>query len=340
MANKFKKFGMFAAIFFLTLILYSAESSADKVILENGDTLTGTVVKVVDGKLTLKTDYSGPIEIQVSKIRKIFTDNPAEIHLTSGEVLKGKIETKEEGQIIVEKSPERETTSVALEKVASVNPPPPKEWSGSINVGGNIQTGNTDRKGIIVDAQATRKTDRDKIFLHYLFNYAQENGETTSRSQFGEGEYDYFFTKHFYAYGALSLLNDKFANYQLRTIVGPGVGYQAWDDPVKALSFEAGLSYQDNNYYQGKDQSFLTARLGLGFRYKIFDFVILSDRFMFYPSIGEGGQYTFRNEAALTAPLGARWTLKLANIIDYNSNPQPGFERADVQYLLTLGFSF
>jgi len=59
-----------------------------------------------------------------------------------------------------------------------------------------------------------------------------------------------------------------------------------------------------------------------------------------FPSIGQGGEYTFRNEAALTAPLGVRWSLKLANIIDYNSNPQPGFDRADVQYLLTLGFNF
>ena len=132
---------------FLVLFSYAGGAFADKVILENGDALTGTVEKVMDGKLTLKTDYSGPIEIQVSKIKKIYTDNPAEVHLSSGEVLKGKIQTKDDGQVIVEKSAERETTSIELPKIASVNPPPPKQWSGSINFGGNIQTGNTDRKG-------------------------------------------------------------------------------------------------------------------------------------------------------------------------------------------------
>jgi len=344
MEKRARQSGVYLTIFLLFLMMDTREVCADKVVLENGDTLTGTVVKVLDGKLTLKTDYSAPIEIQVSKIKQIFTDNPVEVHLSSGEVLKGKIETNEDGQLVVGKSGERETTSVDLAKVVSVNPPPPKKWSGSINAGGNIQTGNTDRKGVILEAQVTRKTDLDRIFFHYLFNYAEENGEMTARSQYGEMEYDYFFTKKWYALAAVSLLNDKFSNYRLRTIVGPGVGYQVWDDPVKALSFEAGLAYQVNDYYTGNDTSFLTARLGGKVRYKLFDFLVLSDSLLFYPSIGKGGEYTFRNEAALTVPLGgrwgARWSLKLANIIDYNSNPQPGFERADIQYLLTLGFAF
>ena len=324
----------------LVLLVWTGGAFADRVILENGDTLTGTVEKVMDGKLTLKTDYSGPIEIQVSKIKKIYTDKPAEVHLTGGEVLKGKIETREDGQVVVEKSAEREATSVDLQKVASVNPPPPKQWSGSINIGGNMQTGNTDRKGLIVEALAVRKTDQDRLFLHYLFNYSQEKGETTSRNQYGEIEYDYFFTKRFYGLAAVSLLNDKFSGYRLRTIAGLGAGYQVWDDPVKALSFEAGLSYQNNDYYQGEDTGFLTARLGGRFRYKLFDFIVFSDSVFYYPSIGQGGEYTLRNEAALTAPLGARWALRLANIIDYNSNPQPTYERANIQYFLTLGFSF
>ena len=73
----------------------------------NGDKLTGTVVKVEGGKLTLKTDYAGAIEIQVDKVKKIITDNPAEVHLVGGEILKGKIKTTEDGKLAVEPSPER-----------------------------------------------------------------------------------------------------------------------------------------------------------------------------------------------------------------------------------------
>ena len=160
---------------FLSIFSCAEGAFADKVILENGDTLTRTVEKVVDGKLTLKTDYAGPIEIQVAKIKKIFTDSPAEVHLTSGEILKGKIETREDGQVIVEKSAEREATSIELPKIASVNPPPPKIWSGSINLGGIIQTGNTDRKGATVAAQVVRRTENDRFRVQYLFNGSSWN---------------------------------------------------------------------------------------------------------------------------------------------------------------------
>jgi putative salt-induced outer membrane protein YdiY len=340
MLKQSKKWGFLSGISVWVFLMSAGVVWADKVILENGDTLSGTVEKVLEGKLTLKTDYSGPIEIQVSKIKKIYTNNPAEVHLTSGEILKGKIETKEDGQIMVEKSAERETTSVEWPKVASINPPAPKQWSGNLNIGGNIQTGNTDRRGISVAAQALRKTDKDKLSLGYLFNYAEENGKMTARNQYGEASYGYFLTKQLYAYGAVELLNDKFKDYQLRTIVGPGLGYQVWDDPVKSLSFEAGLSYQNNNYYEGSDASFLTARLGGLFRYKLFDFVTFSDKLLFYPSIGQGGEYTFRNEAALTVPLSSRWALKLANIIDYASDPPAGVKKTDAQYILSLQVSF
>jgi putative salt-induced outer membrane protein YdiY len=254
--------------------------------------------------------------------------------------LKGKIQTKDDGQVIVEKSAERETASIELPKIASVNPPPRKEWSGSLTAGGNIQTGNTSRKGVSVAAELTRRTEVDRLRLRYLFNYAEEDHQMNTRNHYGDVHYSYFFTKQFYAYGSVEMLNDKFKDYKLRLIIGPGVGYQVWEDPVKSLSFEAGLSYQNNNYYEGKDDDFVTARLGLDFRYKILNFITFSDKLLFYPSLGQGGDYILRNEAALTAPMGARWALRLANIIDYDSNPPPRIGKTDVQWILGLQYSF
>jgi len=43
-------------IFFCVIFMGVGEALADKIILENGDALTGTVEKVIDGKLTFVTD--------------------------------------------------------------------------------------------------------------------------------------------------------------------------------------------------------------------------------------------------------------------------------------------
>jgi hypothetical protein len=79
---------------------------------------------MTEGKLTFKTDYAGIIEIQMGKVKQIITDNPVAVHLTSGEVVKGKVAPVEEGKLAVEPSPERGATTVEMEKIASINPPP------------------------------------------------------------------------------------------------------------------------------------------------------------------------------------------------------------------------
>lgn len=341
MAKQIKLLMVIWIILFTILFAGLDPVLADRVVLENGDTLTGTVEKVIDGKLTFITDYAGAIVIPVAKIKEILTDKPLEIHLSSGEVLKGKIKTVEDSKVMVEESPQRAPTTIEMKNIASINlPPPPVKWTGVVAAGGNLQKGNKDRASGFVTAEVRRRTEKDRMKFRYLFNYGEEEGEVTSRNHYGEAKYDYFFTKKFFGYVGLELYNDKFKDTKLRTFVGPGVGYQIWEDPVKSLLFEAGLSYFNLDRYEGEDQSGLTARLGWDFKYNVLKWLIFTDLLQFYPTIGEGGDYFFRNEAALAIPLSTRWSLKLANIVDYNNDPSPGFERTDVQYLGALQFSF
>ena len=339
MGRTVRELGIVWSLFFFLLLMGVGEALADKIILENGDALTGTVEKVIDGKLTFITDYAGAIVIPVSKIKEILTDKPLEIHLSSGEVLKGKIKTVEDNKLRVEESPERTPATIEMKNVASINPPPIK-WTGIVAAGGNLQKGNTDRASGFITAEAGRRTEKDRMKFRYLFNYGEEDDEVTTRNHYGEAKYDYFFTKRFFGYVGAELYNDRFKDTKLRTFVGPGVGYQVWEDPVKFLLLEAGLSYFNLDRYDGEDQDGLTARLAWDFRYNLLTWLIFTDRFQFYPTIGEGGDYFFRNEAAFNVPLSARWSLKVANIIDYNSNPTSGFKRTDVQYIGALQFSF
>jgi putative salt-induced outer membrane protein YdiY len=342
MGRNVRRFGVVCSLFLCLFLMGVGEALADKIILENGDVLTGTVEKVIDGKLTFVTDYAGSIVIPVTKIKEILTDKPVEIHLSSGEVLKGKIKTVEDKKLMVEESPERPPTILEMKNVASINPPPPPpvKWTGVVAAGGNLQKGNTDRGSGFITAEAHRRTEKDRMKFRYLFNYGEEEDEVTTRNHYGEAKYDYFFTKKFFGYVGAELYNDKFKDTKLRTFVGPGIGYQFWEDPVKFLLFEAGFSYFNLDRYKGEDQSGLTARLAWDFRYHILKWLIFTDGFQFYPTIGEGGDYFFRNEAALNVPLSAHWSLKLANIVDYNSNPTTGFERTDVQYIGALQYSF
>jgi hypothetical protein len=87
------------------LILGAGQTLADEIVLENGNVLTGTIEKVEGGKLILKTDYSQPIKIQTSKIKKANTDKPVGLYLSSEESVKGKVQTGQDGKLLVEHAP-------------------------------------------------------------------------------------------------------------------------------------------------------------------------------------------------------------------------------------------
>jgi len=342
MKSRLQRLTFILAIFSWILLGPVRGGLADEIILENGDKLTGTVEKVEGGILTFKTEYSKPIEIQATQIKKIMTDHPVVLYLVTGEVVKGKITTDEEGKVSIEPAPGETAAPVDLLKVASLNTPPkiPSKWKGNISAGGSLQSGNTDRKGASVAAEAIRKTVQDRFTFRFLFNYSEENDEINTRNTYGLLKYDYFFTQKFYGYLGLDMYNDKFKNWRLKYYAGPGVGYQIWDDPVKSLLVEGGVAYAHEDLYEGENQDYLVARLAADFRYNIHKFIVFGDHGEIYPSLKYGGEYTLRNEAYLMSPLGAGWALKFSNIIERNSDPSPGVYKDDIYWILALQYSF
>lgn len=310
----------------------------DEVMLDNGDTLSGTVVGMEDGVLKLDTGYSEPVKMQMKRIKKIQTTNPVEIHFNSGEIFKGILNTDDEGKFLVQQTEAREITVIYWDNVKAINPSPVK-WRGNITIGAETQSGNTDKKGASVGVEAIRRTGNDRFSLRFLHNYAEESDVITTRNTYGAVKYDYFFTKKLYGNLGVELLNDTFKDLELRTIVSTGLGYQVLDEQVRSVAFEFGLAYFSENRREDEDEDWLSARAATNVMWTLFNAITLSDYFVIYPSLEES-KYTLRNEANLTSPLGTQWALKLSYIVDYDSKPPQNTKKSDEQWILALQYSF
>ena len=315
-------------------------TAADEIMLENGSRIVGTVTGLAGEDLTIASDYAKPIMIKKDKVTRITTDAPLELHLNNGEVLKGRLRTGNDGRFLVDREPGREAIGIDWREVAAINPPPVKQWQGSVGLAGNYQTGNTDRSALSFGAEAVRRGERDRFGIRLLYGIAEEDSVMTSRSAFGALKYDYFFTKNFYGYLGVELLNDKFKDLNLRAVVGPGVGYQLWDDPVKALGLEAGIAYFSEDLRQGEDKRWLTARLAGNLMYRFSSLLVFTDQLVLYPSLESFSDFKLRNEAALATALGSGWSLKLANILDYDNHPPAGVKKTDSNFIVGLQYAF
>ena len=65
----------------------------------------------------------------------------------------------------------------AADDIASYEPP---TWKGNVTLGGNYQTGNTDRINAAIGADALRKSDKERYTLNFLFSYSEEDGKNTA----------------------------------------------------------------------------------------------------------------------------------------------------------------
>jgi len=324
-------------------VLYLAGAAhAETIHLVNDDRLTGTIVGIKEGSLILDTEYAKQIKIAKKKIRYITSEKSLKIRFTSGEVIDGVVTAEPSGVMVLHSPTCASPVMLEWEKVAAISPTLPKKpkWSGDITLGANLKSGNSDKFGFSVGINAMRKAARHRITLGFLYNYAEDEGTLSSRNAYGKIKYDYFFTAKLYGYLSTELLYDTFKDLNLRTVVGPGGGYQLWDDEIKTLAFEAGIAYFNEDLKNGPDNSWVTGRLAGNFRYKLADTVTFQEQLALYPSLEKLGEFTLRNEAAISSPLAFGWSLRLSNIIEHDSDPEPGIKKTDCDLVLGLLYGF
>jgi putative salt-induced outer membrane protein YdiY len=342
MGKGYGLFGVFCLMVVPLIVLFNDCALADEVILVNGDRLTGRIVGITDGILTLETSYSEPIKLKFEAVDRMSSSEPVEIHLSDGEILKGKLTGDAERQVAVEAGPERDKVTVGFDSIAALNPPPkkPVTWKGNITIGGNRQDGNSDTLNISAGGLATRRTEKDRFRINVLYNLAEDSGKRTAENTYGQLKYDYFLNPKWYLYLNVDMLSDGFKDINLRTSVGPGAGYQFWEEEDRALSLEAGVSYTSEDHDLGEDKDWVTARLGADFLYRLFDRIIFTDQFVIYPSLDVVGEYTLRNDAALVTDIWAGWALRLNNIWERKSDPGPDLKKDDFTWIVGMQYSF
>ncbi len=328
-----------ACAFFLAA--FSAAACADEVVLENGDTITGKVMRIEKGVLTVSTAYSEPVSIRTEKVLSITTEEAVEVHLSGGEVVRGRLSTTAPGQVVVEPGEGRGAVAISWDKLESLNPPAKEfKWTGNVSIGANSQSGNTDRTSASVGAEAVKKSDIDRATFKLLYNYAEESGSMTARNVYGMLKYDYFFSDRLYGYVSVEMLSDRFRDIKLRSIVGPGVGYQVWDDDARSLRLELGAAFFSEDLYLGTDDSWAASRAAAALRWKLSGNLEFSDSLVVNNRLDQPDDYQLRNEAAIATSLGAGWAMKLSNIVEYDSEPSAGVKSTDLFWILALQYSF
>ncbi len=229
-------------------------------------------------------------------------------------------------------------TTVAL---ADPDGPVMNKWTGAVNAGASISSGNTDATNASAGADAEYRREKDRTTLKFQWNYAEDEDTVTQRRVYGSAQYDYFISDKTYALAQTSGEYDTKANLDLRATLGVGVGQQFRDDEKWKLSGEAGLTYFDENFVGSvDDDSYVAARLAYGVEYKAIEKWLLSQTGQVFPSLEDSDDIYAKLDTKARVSLTEKMFAQVEWIYSWDNTPATGADRVDNLYLFTLGWSF
>ena len=336
--------------------LFCVHSKADQVTVENGDRVSGNIVKSDRNSMTMKTEFFGEVTIPWDSIREIISDQELFVTAANGQVLVGTVSTTG-SRLQVRISP-ADTVAVEMAVVENLRSQAEQDayeaeierlrdpglldfWSGYIDGGFSFSGGNADTSAIVTSMRTRRSTQRDKISIYATTLFAQTStsgvSETTANAIRGGTRYEVTVSDRLFTFGFLDLEFDEFQDLDLRSVLGGGLGWRLQNTDRTVFNVFSGGSF-NQEFFTSETRRSGEILLGQELTYQLVESTALSERFSFYPNLSNTGEYRFQFDSTLTTEL-AKWLALHITLSDrFLSNPTPGVKKNDV--LLTTGVRF
>lgn len=311
-------------VFLAALVLMSSPTlagTAVQVELHNGDRLSGTLEGAVDkGDLTLTTAFAGTLTLprgQVSAIKSA------------------------DGAATLWPAPVPE----AWETADTVLDPGKYKWSGSVDVGASVDSGNSDTQEYMVDARVEARNAGGRWTLIADSDFTNEDDKETENDHTVDLLYDRFIQGSKWFYGARGKAEvDKEADLDLRTRLGPIVGYQFYDREDLSLLVRTGPEWQREEYAGQDADDSLGAFWGLDYEQAIWDMGAGALRAYHTHEIStpldDTGAWVAETDTGLRIPLSERLRASAGVEFDWTNDPPPAVRHQDVTYALKLGYEW
>jgi putative salt-induced outer membrane protein YdiY len=317
---------------------------ADEVRMKNGDRITGKIVRMEKEKLVLKTDYAGEITITWPQVASLSAEEPIKVLLKDGTSLQGRNMIMEEGKMTLSKTPWEEPLVLGLVDVMALNPrpKPPVKITATTNVGLILERGNTYTDSARIDASFLARTQKSRYAVAGELNREKAEGQDTVNNWSAYANYDYFFLPKWFWYARTQFEHDEFADLNLRTTLGTGLGYQVFEGELLNLSFAAGPSYVDENFIKARDDNFSSAQWVINYDQYFFDkFIQLFHNQTGYLRFSDSKNWVVKTRQGLRFPLQKGLTLTLQYNYDYTNQPSPDArENYDSKFMVLVGYKF
>jgi hypothetical protein len=334
----------------LYLLSISVLLSADQVVLNNGDTISGNIVKKDGDKLTLKSDFLGEVSMPWSAVRSVRSDADLTVVLPGGEAVQGKLNTSGNDLQVATAAGPRTAPLAGVGAIRNTGEQRTYErlqhprllelWTGYFDLGLSLARGNahTDTLATAFNASRITRTSKLTTYFNEIFASARINGvtESTASAIRGGWSYNHNISSRTFLGALNDYEHDRFQNLDLRFVLGGGAGYNVIKKDRMRLDVLGGADYERENFMSQIQRNSAEANFGDELLYKLSGITTLNQSSRFFANLSDSGQYriNFDLGAVTTLKKWLGWQLTVSD--RFLSNPVFGRQRNDL--LLSTGF--
>jgi Protein of unknown function, DUF481 len=322
-----------------------ARDKTDVVILRNDDHLSGDIVSLEFGILSLKTDNMSTLNIEWPAVRSLASKFAFAIERTDGTKYSGVITTSADGADLLVES-EAGTARIPLAEVERISRFSPRFWDridGGLSLGFNYTKSSSIQVSNVNFNAHYRSTTVDGSLAFSSNTTKDSSGETTNRDLLTSAILFLQQSRNFWGLLA-SLERDQSLGIDARVVGGAALGRRFIQTTYSEVTGIAGI-VGTQEWIVDQSEPRASVEAVVGGSWQVFRFIEPKTRLNFslyvFPSLTESGRYRSTGDVSLTHKFPHDITVGLTGYLSYdNQPPEAGAEKSDYGVSFNLGYTF
>ena len=329
----------------------SAKRKDDRLVLENGDQLTGEIKKLEQGTLSFKADYMlSAMDVDWRRVQALQSQDEYQVVLASGLHVTGTIERRPDGSFTISSRSGGAPMTYDWSDVLGMLPVEASFW--------NQLTGNLDSGFSYTSGDSQTQFSASGTLGYFAERYSvgfsgsstfsgQESGTSTTRNTI-EAIGQINVRPKWYTLGLVTLLSSEQQDLNLRTTLGGAVGRWLMRTDHTSLTLYGGIAYNHEEYAVPPDPSQpgsevtdnIEGLIGSSYSFVRFKSTNIVSRFTLFPGLTTLGRVRLQYAPTLNLEIANNlyWSFTLYE--NYDSKPPVNANKNDFGVTNSLGWKF
>lgn len=216
-----------------------------------------------------------------------------------------------------------------------------RAWETTAMAGATYTSGNSDTVLFNAGVETKRKWDENNLTLGINGGYGKSSGVKNAEFVNSYGQYNHLFSERFYAGLRLEGAYDGIADLDYRARVSPLAGYYLIKNAKTTLSVESGPSVIFEKYKHMDEDTYLGARFGERFEYKLSPTTKVWQSVEYVPRVDRWAEkFLVTAEAGIETAITKSWSLRVVLEEIFDSSPANDKKKNDVRLIAGTSFKF